>query len=81
MNLNVSGTHRELLPELNAEHTSDPESIDFYFQGRACLHKGLSTEHGAQARGFLERALARDPGNIDALVGQRIQKYFTAPGL
>jgi tetratricopeptide (TPR) repeat protein len=43
--------------------------MDLYFQGRACFSKGLIAEHMTQARGYYEQALARDPGNIDALVG------------
>ena len=39
------------------------------FQGRAWLNKGVTPEHLAQARDFFERALALDPGNIEALVG------------
>ena len=46
-----------------------PDTIDLYFQGRACLHKGLTNEHLAQAWGFFERALTLDPGNIEALIG------------
>jgi cytochrome c-type biogenesis protein CcmH/NrfG len=29
----------------------------------------MTAEHMAQARGFFERALALDPGNMEALVG------------
>jgi hypothetical protein len=49
--------------------------MELYFQGRACLHKGLTNEHLAQARGFFECALALDPGNIDALVGAAIVDF------
>ena len=52
-----------------AERASQPDSMDLYFQGRAWLNKGSTAETRAQARGFLERALALDPGNIDARVG------------
>jgi TolB-like protein/class 3 adenylate cyclase/predicted Zn-dependent protease len=51
-----------------AEREPDADSMDLYFQGRACLNSGLSAEHVAQASSFFERALARDPGNIEALV-------------
>ena len=43
--------------------------MDLYFQGMACANKGSDTEYLAQARVFFERALALDPGNIEALVG------------
>ena len=52
-----------------AELASQPDSMDLYFQGRAWLNKGSTAETRAQARGFFERALALDPGNIDARVG------------
>ena len=52
-----------------AERSLHPDAMDLYFQGRAWLNKGLTPEYMAQARGFFERALALDPGNIEALVG------------
>ena len=52
-----------------AERSSQPDSMDLYFQGRAWLNKGSTVEFRVQARGFFERALALDPGNIDARVG------------
>jgi TolB-like protein/class 3 adenylate cyclase len=58
-----------------AERALHPDAMDLYFQGRACLHKGLTNEHLAQARGFFERALALDPGNIDAVVGAAIVDF------
>jgi TolB-like protein/class 3 adenylate cyclase len=52
-----------------AEGLLHPNSMDVYFQGRACWNKGLTPEYMAQARGYFERALTLDPGNIEALVG------------
>jgi TolB-like protein/class 3 adenylate cyclase len=52
-----------------AERTSSPDSMDLYFQGHACLNKGPNPADWALARGFFERALALDPGNLDALLG------------
>ena len=43
--------------------------MDLYFQGLARLNKGMTPVNTAQARGFFDRALAADPGNIDALAG------------
>ena len=52
-----------------AERAPDPDAIDLYFQGTACWHKGQSPEILSQARGYFDRALARDPGNVEALLG------------
>ena len=52
-----------------AERSLHPDAMDLYFQGRACLNKGLTPENMAQARGFFERALALDPENVEAMVG------------
>jgi tetratricopeptide (TPR) repeat protein len=52
-----------------AEGALHPNSMDLYFQGRACWNKGLTPEYMSQARDFFERALTLDPGNIEALVG------------
>ncbi len=52
-----------------AEFSPHPDSMDLYFQGMAWVNKGPSPEYLAQARGFFERALALDPGNVEALIG------------
>jgi TolB-like protein len=53
-----------------AEKASHLDSIDFYFQGQACLNKGVGTEHHMmQARAFFERSMVHDQLNVDALVG------------
>jgi TolB-like protein/class 3 adenylate cyclase len=52
-----------------AEQATTPDSMDFYFQGLASLNKGMSPANIAQAHSFFDRALAADPGNVDALVG------------
>ena len=52
-----------------AEQAPNPDSMDLYFQGMAWLNKGLTPDNVAQARSFFDRALAADPGNVDALVG------------
>jgi TolB-like protein/class 3 adenylate cyclase len=51
-----------------AEHSLHPDATDLVFQGRAWLNKGLNPEYMMQARGFFDRALALDPGNIEAIV-------------
>ncbi|MDA9444153.1 adenylate cyclase [Bradyrhizobium sp. CCBAU 51745] len=51
-----------------ADRALHPDAMDLYFQGMACLNKGRIPEYLAQARSFLERALALDPKNVEALV-------------
>jgi len=53
-----------------AEKTPQPDSMDLYFQAAACWHKGPTPENLGKAQDFLNRALALDPNNVDALVGQ-----------
>jgi TolB-like protein/class 3 adenylate cyclase len=48
-----------------AERESNPDSMDLYFQGVASFNSG----NREQARIYFERAVALDPGNVDALVG------------
>jgi TolB-like protein len=55
-----------------AEQAPNPDSRDLYFQGRAWLNKGLIPANLAQARSFFDRALAADPGNVDAVIGSAI---------
>jgi TolB-like protein/class 3 adenylate cyclase len=52
-----------------AERTPNPDSMDLYFQGMSWFNKGRYAENMREARGFFERALALDPGNLDALLG------------
>ena len=52
-----------------AEQAPSPNSMDLYFQGMAWFNKGQTPDNVAQARNFFDRALAADPGNVDALVG------------
>ena len=51
-----------------AERAPHPNSLDLYFQGLALLNKGNNPDNLIQARGYLERALLLDPGNIEAMV-------------
>jgi TolB-like protein/class 3 adenylate cyclase len=55
-----------------AEQTPNPGSMDLYFQGLAWFNKGWTPDIVAQARRFFDRALAADPGNVDALVGSAL---------
>jgi TolB-like protein/class 3 adenylate cyclase len=52
-----------------AEQVPSPDSMDLYFQGVAWFNKGLRPDTLARARSFFERALALDPGNLDAELG------------
>ena len=54
----------------HAERSPAPDSMDLYFRAVACLNRGMTSENMAQAEAFLDRALALDPGNLDALVGK-----------
>jgi TolB-like protein/class 3 adenylate cyclase/DNA-binding winged helix-turn-helix (wHTH) protein len=51
-----------------AAQAPNPDSMDLYFQGMAWFNKGFTPDNLAQARGFFDRALAADPGNVDALI-------------
>jgi TolB-like protein/DNA-binding response OmpR family regulator len=66
---NQLGTELFAAEARRAERAPHPDSMDLFFQGMACTHKGRVPEYMAQARGLFERALALDPGNIEALVG------------
>ena len=52
-----------------AECIVHPNVMDLYFQGTACRNKGPTPEHLASARRFFEKALALEPENVEALVG------------
>jgi len=63
-----------------AERAPAPDSMDLYFQGMAWLNKGRNPDDLARARGFFERALALDPGNLDAALGMAAADYQVAIG-
>ena len=52
-----------------AERAPNPDSMDLYFQGMSVYNEGLTPSHLSEARKLFERALALDPGNLDAIVG------------
>jgi TolB-like protein len=64
-----------------AERSLVPSSMDLYFRGRAWLNKGLTPDFMIQARGFFERAITLDSGNIEAMVGLAVVDVLTAAGL
>ena len=66
---NQLGTELTSAEAHRAERAQNPNSMDLFFQGLASLNKGINVENMAQARGYFERALTVDPGNLDALLG------------
>jgi TolB-like protein/class 3 adenylate cyclase len=52
-----------------AGRSTHPDAMDLYFQGWAYENNGTTAEYMTQAQAFFDRALALDPGNIEALVG------------
>jgi len=61
-----------------AEQSPFPDAIDLCFQGRHSLDKGRSLDNLAHAHNFFGRALALDPGNVEALVGKANVDLITA---
>ena len=66
---NQLGTELTAAEARRAQQAPNPDSMDLYFQGMAWLNKGTNRENMDRARGFFERAMALDPGNLDALLG------------
>jgi TolB-like protein/class 3 adenylate cyclase/Tfp pilus assembly protein PilF len=63
-----------------AERISNPDSMDLYFQGMAWFNKGHNLDDLAKARDFFERALARDPNNLEASLGALSVDALSAQG-
>ncbi len=72
------GTQLVAAEARRAERAPHPDSMDLYFQGMACRNKGMTPEYMKQAHSFFERALALDPGNIEALVGKANVELISA---
>ncbi|TCU64316.1 TolB-like protein [Bradyrhizobium sp. R2.2-H] len=64
-----------------SERSPHLTSMDLYFQGTALLNKGRTPERMAQARAFLEQALALNPKNVAAMVGMAIVDLTVGSGL
>ena len=52
-----------------AEHSTEPASMDLYFQGMAWVNKGLRPDWLGQARSCFEKARAIDDASLEALIG------------
>ena len=66
---NQLGTELISAEARRAQQAPNPDSVDLYFQGMEWFNRGTNLENMDHARGFFERALALDPGNVDALLG------------
>jgi TolB-like protein len=64
-----------------SEQSPHLTSMDLYFQGMASLNKGRTPEYMAQARTFLERALALDPSNAAAMAAMAVVDVTIGSGL
>jgi len=51
-----------------AERSPHQDAMDLVFQGTSWFDKGLTPDHLARAHSFLEKAVALDPGNVEAMV-------------
>lgn len=65
---NQLGTQMITAEARRAERSPAPDSLDLFFQGMACISRGMTPEYLTQASGYFKRALSLDPGNIEALV-------------
>jgi TolB-like protein/class 3 adenylate cyclase/Flp pilus assembly protein TadD len=63
-----------------AQNTLHPDAMDLYFLGRSSFNKGQTLENLTQARGYFERTLALDPGNIEALIDTALVDLAVAGG-
>ena len=61
-----------------SERVTNPDALDLFLQGMAWFNKGPTSDSLSQARGFFERALAVDPGHVDALVFRASVDLLTA---
>jgi TolB-like protein/Flp pilus assembly protein TadD len=52
-----------------AARSLHPDAMDLVFQGKVWFNKGPTLDYMAQARSFFEKAMARDPENVEAMVG------------
>jgi TolB-like protein len=61
-----------------AERSPSPDSLELYFRGMSAYNKGHTLDNLSEARKLFERALALDPGNVDAIVGAALTHSASA---
>jgi TolB-like protein/class 3 adenylate cyclase/Tfp pilus assembly protein PilF len=66
---NALDTHLIIAEARRAERAPSPDSMDLYFRGMTAYNRGHTPSNLAEARELFERALALDPGNVNAIVG------------
>ena len=76
---NTLNAHLIAVEARRAERSPYPDATDLCFQGAAWVNRGSTPENLAQARGFYERALALEPGNVEALVGTALANFVISP--
>src|ERR1700730_17551964 len=59
----------ELVSAEATRPTDHPEMLDYFFRGRAALHKGPGRDSFAEAISLTEHALAIDPPSVEAWAG------------
>jgi TolB-like protein/DNA-binding winged helix-turn-helix (wHTH) protein len=57
----------ELVAAEAARPTNNPDALDYILRGRAVRNKVLTRDNSAEAISLFERALALDPGSVEAL--------------
>jgi TolB-like protein/class 3 adenylate cyclase len=65
---NALGTQLITAEARRSERTLHVDAMDLYFQGVACIYKGIAPGHMSQAQSIFDRALALDAENADLLV-------------
>jgi TolB-like protein len=66
---NALNTQLIIAEARRSERAPSPDSIDLYFQGMSWYNRGFTPDNLSEARKLFNRALALDPGNVDAMVG------------
>jgi TolB-like protein/Flp pilus assembly protein TadD len=66
---NALNTQLIIAEARRAERAPSPDSMDLYFHGMSWYNKGFTPDNLSEARKLFDRALALDPGNVDAIVG------------